>query len=441
MTGAQDNAAKKVLLLTFHFPPDAAVGALRSQKFAKYLPEFGWQPYALTIKDHYLEKKDPARLADVQGVPIFRTAFFRPPLQSFFLLRDRLFPKKKGGGAQPDATVRSLENKKTFRHLLKSFIGQISYFPDDRAWWLLPALFEGVKIIRRYKIGVIYCTSPPHSVDLIGMVLAKLTGCKLIVDHRDPWSACHTRLEVRPIRSMHRLAEAMVLKRASAIVTTTERYSSELIRLLPEYQDKIFTISNGFDGADFNFTIDRAVDKFVITYVGTFYLERSPAFFLKAVSQLVEEVPELRNKLEINFVGAKGNLDSNSLEHMIEENNLSGLVNVTGLVSYHKSLQYVLKSNLLLLFAPHQPLQIPAKTFEYMAAKIPILAFTEEGATADIIDKYRAGLIVPQDDIAAIKLAIGSVYAHPEGFFAGVNVSELERRSLTQKLAAILDDL
>lgn len=437
---------KKILIIAYHFPPDAAVGALRPQKFVKYLPEFGWQPYVLTIKEKYIQKNDPTRLKDVQDVPVFRTTFFETPLRWFVSLKKKVFKNKCAALNLTDsgAGKQQVEEWKLPTNPFKKFIFEADCFPDEKKGWIFPAVIRGYVLVKKFDIKVIYTTSPPHSVDIIGLMLAKLTGCKLVVDHRDPWAFCQPRQETPFFRALHHYIEKLVLRNASAIITTTGKYADELANIFPAFQNKIHAIPNGYDPADFDFASMRADDKFTITHVGTFYLDRSPEYFFRALKGLIDEDKHFKQYFQVNLVGSNASIGGRTLEGLIRENGLDDIVRIVGTVPYQQSLQYILNSDALLLFAPNQPLQIPGKTFEYLAARVPILAFTEEGATADMIARYKAGLCVLQEDVSAIKDAVRFIVSKSEEgnyFYKDVDLSELERRSLTGKLAEIMDRL
>lgn len=446
MNNGLPQKSKKVLIVAYHFPPDAAVGAMRPQKFVKYLPEFGWQPYVLTLNEKYMSQKDFLRLKDVKDVPVFKTIFFRTPSQWLAAFKNSFFKRKTSASfAGDNQSVGQLKQWKISSNPFKKFILEADLFPDDKKGWILPAVVTGYFLIKKLKIGVIYATSPPYSCDIVGLILAKMTGCRLVIDHRDPWAYCKPLQEIGCLRALHYFAEKLVLQNASAIITTTERYAVDIVKNFPGLRDNVHVIPNGYDPDDFDFNSKiRKEGKFIFTYVGTFYLDRSPAGFLNALKQLIDEESEIINKIQVNLIGSSGGFDGKTLEGLIAESQLQDVVNIIKTVSYEKSLQYVLHSNVLLLFAPNQPLQIPAKTFEYIAAKTPILAFTEEGATADIVSKYRAGIVVTQDDVGAIKNALKTFLQNKTNenlFYCGVDVSELERKNLTGKLVKIIEDL
>ena len=445
MPSSSDN--KKVLLIAYHFPPDRAVGALRPQKFTKYLPEFGWQPFVLTVKEKFAEKVDNSRVSDVGDALISRSEYFRSPLQTFFDVRDRWL--KRGASVTNNVEHRDeLFVEKPRKGLTRNIVHLIhwlNWLPDERMYWILPALLKGYRLIRKHNIRYIYATSPPHSSDIVGALLAKISGAHFVVDLRDPWACGNKRYDFSPALVVDALLERLVLNCASKVITTTEEYAAVLAASHKFPPSRYTTIYNGFDSADFAGLIRGRNDhRFVCTYLGNFYLQRSPIAFLSAARDLLDEKPELVERLLIRFVGTQRYLNGTSLQALVDEKGLQQNVTLEKAVTYRESLQHMLDSDVLLLFAPDQPLQIPAKTFEYMASKRPILALTGEGATASLILNNKAGVIAPQNDPERIKEALLEIYdkcSAGHTFYSDAETTQFDRKRQSRQLAQLLDSL
>ncbi len=443
----------KILIIAYHFPPDAAVGALRPQKFVKYLPEFGWKPYVLTIREQFIQRQDASRLGDVEHAEIIRTDYWRSPLQFMLDLRDKVRPggRIKPSGVPSDAVpaAAGAPGRSSLPARLKRTLFLFNWFPDDKLYWSVPAVVAGYRAIRREKIRTIFVTAPPHTVCLVGLILSILTGARLVVDFRDPWSLFRQSvpefLRCRLYDYLESACEKQVIRRADAVICTTPRCAAALRASYPdETAEKFVTISNGYDAADF--PVDaadvRCRNVFVISYLGTFYLDRTPETFLAALRRLIDGGVVPLHGIEVRFVG---NLDTDgraALDRLLEKYGMGGCVRVMGPVPYADALRCMRESDLLLLFAPNQPLQVPAKAFEYLGARRPVLAFTEEGATADLVRAFDAGLVVRQDDCDGVMDALEEMYqARKEGgraWYSRGDVSRLERKFLTSRLADIL---
>lgn len=441
----------KVLLVAYHFPPDAAVGAMRPQKFVKYLPEFGWQPYVLTLKERFIEKRDDARLADVAQAGIYRVDFWRTPLKFLLDLRDGLRtgakrPTLKGDDSPHSSGQTPAKSGKSLFSSLKNFLVLLNWLPDDKINWVIPATIAGYRIIKRNKIDCIVASLPPHTDGIIGMLLAKLTGVRLVLDMRDPWMLSAKQPDSPDTLLHYKLdsfLERMVFASADSFVVTTARFENYLRDV--QKKDQVFTIPNGYDETDFAaLSRSRTDKKFVITYLGTIYLERSPRATLAAVRQLIDDKVIDRQDIQVRFVGDVISDGARDIELLSKKYELDDVVTIQGMIPYPAALQEMVDADVLLLLAPNQPYQIPAKAFDYIGAKRPILALTEDGATADLIKTVKAGKIVGPEDVDGIKAAINGFYQNwksTETQTSTLDTAGFSRRELSYNLASILNDL
>lgn len=446
---------KKILIVAYHFPPDAAVGALRPQKFVKYLPEFGWQPYVLTIREKYLGRSDQVRLEDVTGVEIHRTAFWRTPLQVYLDVRDRFIGKKTAtiaGISTIEASKVSVSSGETLRARFKRYLASFNWFPDDKLYWAIPAVFAGYRLIRREKIPAIYATCPPHTVALIGFLLSLLTGATLVIDFRDPWvlfrSGCHEATRCQLYDYLEERMERSVVRRAQAVVCTSERMTAAMREKYPaEPADKFVTILNGYDAGDMDSeaVVHRDDGTYLITYLGTFYLDRNPESFLRALRRAINEGIMPAKGIEVRFIGAVNAACGKPLEAMLMEYDLAEIVTVVPPIPHREAIRQMHEADLLLLLAPNQEYQIPGKALEYIGTQRPILALTGEGATADLIRTVNAGLVVGQDDADGIYRALVSMYQQHQGneqpWYGTCDMAQYERKQLTRNLANILNKI
>ena len=307
---------KNVLLVTYHFPPDASVGALRPQKFVKHLPAFGWTPHVLTVEDRYSAAVDPARLHDVRAARIFRTRVLPSPWAAALGIRAALL-RALGRGraleARVDRNVRMTFQERdhvsdglgsSLRRLLLS-LGRL---PDDQIGWLLTGVIRGLRIIRRESIEAILTSGPPHTAHLIGLWLKRLTRRRWVAEFRDPWvenpgkprsfrSSLSDRLDARMERAVVRAADAVIL--------LTDRTRDSFLRRYPgEPTDKFVTLTNGFDADDFEaLGLIAREPVFTIAHVGTLYFRRSPKALFEAITRLVREGKIPASRLRVVLAG------------------------------------------------------------------------------------------------------------------------------------------
>lgn len=441
---------KKVLFVSYHFPSDAAVGALRTQKFVKYLPGQGWKPFVLTVKDRYHSSIDKERLKDVREALVERTSFWRTPLQLLIDLRDGLrvnmerpLVSTTSAGDKPGMATSSR------RTSLKRWLVCLNWFPDDKLYWLFPALHKGLGLIRAHNIRQIVVSAPPHSSILIAYLLTRLTGAKLIIDFRDPWLLRHeysqNPFKPQKLLDIELRLQTCILRHAAAVVTTNDFFRSALLNendfLSP---DRVHVVHNGYDLADFPPVLQREEKRvFSISYLGTFYMQRNPENFLRALALFMDEKGLSASDVEVRFVGDTENASGIPVRPMIEKMDLGDVVLISGKVDYARSLQIMRESNVLLLLAPGQPYQIPAKTYEYMAAGRPILALSQAGATSSLIESMGCGIVADPDEVEDIKTALVRLHEdHMNRAFGFVrDASAFERHNQTALLARILERL
>lgn len=443
--------SNNLLFVTYHFPPDAAVGALRSQKFVKYLPENGWQPYVLTLQDRFYPVHDDKRLKDINNAVVERTNFWRTPLQCLFDIRDSYI--RNGNCQRPEKIKIKLTtsgSKKITRapYIIRFLVG-LNFLPDEYLYWFIPGFKKGVRMIRDNDIQHILVSAPPSSSIILAYLLAVWTGASLVVDFRDPWMLTHQqereRFKPRVLISVERALQRRIFKRTSAILTTNEFFRKALLKENPFLPaEQVHVVHNGFDSSDYPPVHQKeSTGKYIISYLGTFYMKRTPESFLKGLSRFMQEKGLNEDDLEVRFIGDVGNACGLPVDKMIREAGLENVVRMIGAVDYARALNFMCNSDLLLLLAPDQPYQIPAKTYEYMATKRPILVITDPGATASLVEETHSGICVEPWDIQGMSAALHRLYDDylNGGMSYMCDASRFERRAQAAQLATILENV
>lgn len=420
--------SKKVLLLVYYFPPLGMGGTQRAAKFVKYLREFGWRPFVVTVKDVAYYTKDASLLQEVQTAKIARTGSFDPQRLM------ALFASKKSASL-PNARPHKLTQT------VNSFLSWI-LIPDTKILWLPFAFFKAIKIIRKEKIDCLLTTSPPHSVHLLGKFLKRVTGIPWVVDFRDGWSEGNFQKEPTPVhKRLNRALEKSVLRNADHVVGVSSKLVSRLVEQFEDYSAKFHTITNGFDSDDFPKKKLGSNKKFTITYSGTLTAISPVDSFLKALSGLVSRRPEMRSDILVNFVGT----DLVGVKNVVENMNLSDVVEFRGYLTHREAIENILKSDLLLYTIAEWASEdfIPGKTFEYLASRIPVLAIGPRVEGVQILEKYASVLYFTHEKVEEIIQALLRSYTDfKEGRPGPKNqkdFSRFDRRALTKSLAEILD--
>ncbi len=414
----------KVLMVAYFFPPIGGSGALRPFKLAKYLPDFGWDPVVLTVKnpDWYY----------AQDAELLNELSSHVRIERSIMLRAAWFYR----------ILNPLRNQK-IEKALRRFIIQ----PDDQIGWIPFAYFAGINIIRKNKIKAVYSTSSPLSSHLIAYLLFKKTGVPWIADFRDEWyENPDFNFPTSFHRRFHYNLEKMIVNTAHRVIAP----APEFCKLLAKHcssSDKFKTLTMGFDPEDFYKHADSKPDiikenKFILTFLGLFYNSFRPGTVLKASNELIDEGKVSSDKIKIRIVGANTPDEIDCMDY-------HSICEFTGFVSHKQALKYLISSNALLLLLSKERGEnvIPSKTFEYLASGNPILAvIPSNGDVAQIIKKTKTGIIADFDDIEGIKKACFQLYQQWEGatnqFEPDLKeIAKYNQKNLTKYFALLLNDI
>lgn len=445
---------KKVLMIAYHFHPGLEIGAVRSVKFAKYLPAFGWWPYVLTIDRKYLDVVDDTPL-DFE-CDIYRTKKW-PATRDINLWLKSLLKIKRSSRATVAFQSKPPKSADGGQHVLKvPLLRRIEYSlnwtPDDKIGWVVPAVIRAVKIIRRYDVEAIYSSGPPWTCHLVGLLLKKLTGKKWMADFRDPWKPFDKPPEITTALS-RKIENGMansVIKNADLVIATTEGYREQLAKDNREVVDgKFFVIRHGFDEEDFIFRRDRKKDTegpVTILHAGLIFKGRDPSVFLRALGELLEEGFFRDDELRVEFVG---NIltDIEKIRKVIADNNLDGIVRVEKPVKREEYLDKIANSDVLLLMhGSDQSIQIPGKTFEYIATGNEIIALMTEGEAYNLLKGFKNVQFAGGGDKEKIKMCVREAVARVRTARVGTRtgdsrLQDFTRTKLTEKLSGLLDEM
>ena len=371
---------RKVLIITTHFAPDAHVSAKRVNKFCKFLIEFGWEPVVLTQPISASHRIDKSLDCDIPD----EISIYRP------------------------------------QHLPK--IRPLDYRILDYTYsWVLPAFWEGLRILRQQKIDLIFSTEPNYDANLIGLLLNLMANKKWVCEFRDPPLDSTLKYSGRFLVAhviFVKIVKAL-LRHADHLITVSETLKKKLARVFPKCREKTSVIYNGYDEDDF-FDLDRCSDlvrrgkthKMRITYIGTWGYYRTPEFFLQALENLLSTRRELLEKITVDFIGEvklDHTLDKKIL-HSIKLKGLEGIVNMRHFMPHREALAELYKSDVLLLVQMPPAAQegsLSSKLFEYLRAAKPILALVPHGSEiAAIVEDANAGIIASPTNVAEIENAI-----------------------------------
>ncbi len=441
-------------MLAYFFPPCGVSGVYRILRFAKYLPQYDWQPIILTIREDQYEADDtldPSLINEIpEEIEIYRTVVLNP-LKTLIELKSkikRIFQFHNEESSSSEDRFISQKTKPTIIKRIKGNISNLLGFPDKQICWFPFAVLAGKRLMKAKQINLIYSTGNPWTSHLIGYFLKKVTNKPWVVDFRDPWTQNPWKRKHSPIREkLEEILEYKILKLANRIITNTEPLRRDFINRYKLPENKFVTITNGFEPLDFEKKLTKRKENkiFTITHTGGLYGKRNPINLLKAISELILEDKIKEDEIQVNFIGI---IDKNyQIEKIIADLNIKKIVNLTGYVSHKECIDYLIKSDILLLIQLVTKLQIPAKVFEYIGAQIPIFAIvTAEGATAELILKEKLGIVVDSNNINAIKENLYSLFIDFKKGNLRINYSDntckkYEAAELTRKLNHVFNEI
>jgi glycosyltransferase involved in cell wall biosynthesis len=427
---------RKVLIITYYWPPGGGSGVQRWLKFSKYLREFGWEPIIYTPENPEMAAVDTSLNKDIpDGLVVLKTPIFEP-----YGLYKMLTGRKEPLGAG----FVNESGKTGNMEMMSRWIRGNFFIPDARKYWIRPSVSYLTKWIERNPVEAIVSTGPPHSMHLIAHGLKQHTGLPWLADFRDPWTNIdfydELRLSRRADRKHHQL-EAMVVQGADRVTVVSPTMEREFRE---EHHRNIITLTNGYDEDDI--AVDYALplhdNRFGIAHIGTMNPSRNPHGLWSSIAALVESDHSLMSSINLRMIGRV----DHSIKTAVQQ---CGLQSITDYVEYVPHDQVVAwqqgASVLLLLLNQSKNAQgiLPGKFFEYMATGRPILCLgpTDSDAAA-ILRDTGSGVCLEYDDVDGITEWIRERLAeHPAMPTRSVNIGQFTRRSLTAKLAGILDDL
>ncbi len=430
---------KKVLIITYYWPPSGGSGVQRWLKFVKYLVRAGWEPFVFTPENPSFTIEDKSLQSDVpESVEVIRFPIWEP-YQLFFRVSS-LFGKKRLQQTDFIST-----GKKSFFQSISSWVRGNLFIPDARMFWVKPSVNYLTNFIQRSNIDKVITTGPPHSVHLIGLRLKrKNPSLHWIADFRDPWSEwdlLDTLSLTLLARKRHQSLERQVLKNADRVITIAP-YHVDRLQVLSGR--KVELITNGFDAEDFVGIKNIKTSKFTIRHIGVVDELRDPRPIMEVLKALFISNPDLAQDFTIEFIGKVNSAFKNYIN---ADSNLSNVVKFFDQIPHAQVLAGYGSTDLQLLVLAHTaiaPGNLPGKFFEYLASGKPILGIGPvNGDAAEILNQTKAGVIAERTDAIGIKAALLAYY---QNWKAGITVTssasdKYSREQLTSALTKLLEDL
>ncbi len=425
---------KRVLIITYYWPPSAGSGVQRWLKMSKYLHEFGWQPVIFTPSNPDFHIKDESLLKDIPDkAEIVKIPIWEP--YGIYRMLTGTKPEESNFGMTNEGGDLSWSKK------LSYWVRGNIFIPDPRITWRSKSISFLKKYLSENPVDAFVTTGPPHSMHLIGLGVKKhFPDLKWVADFRDPWSTfdVHNSFLSETGKRKNEGLEKEVLEKADWLVMTSNNTPGEFP---PLDKSKLKIITNGFDSDDFKNFKDTSDNKgkFKIYHTGLLNTIRNPVNLWKALTELCNENKSFEEKLHLEIIG---NVEPAIVDFLNNHTTLSNKVNFTKWIKHDELLNRYESANLLLLIVNQSRnaiSQLPGKLFEYLALKKPLFALCPEGSSlAEAVKESGVGHAIDFSKKEEMKVALLDLFQKFESNHSSnksePNIEKYSRKYLTNRL-------
>jgi len=365
-------AERRVLIVSFFYPPDPAVGGRRVAKFAGYLPEFGWSAQVLTA-----DTRPDAEGGAVDADPSVHATDHLSPWK---WLRSRRRGEEGHVALRERMTARGPVARALYSALRHVLPMSPVRMPDATLGWVPWAVREGERLLRDGGFSAILSSAGPPSSHIVASRLQRRSGLPWLADYRDLWTGNHWEYRIPPFHWLERHLERRVVRPAAVVTSTSPTWAGRLAALHDKRAEVVY---NGFDPDDYPDTAQRA-ERFTLLYVGTLtWPDQALEPLFAAVRHLVEDDAIEATGFNIQFLGT----DPGVVEMLAARHAVDRYVRLHPSVDYRQSLARQREATALLFLGWRDPQVgfISAKLFEYLGARRPILSVGPPGGDVDRI--------------------------------------------------------
>lgn len=425
--------SRKILFITYYWPPSGGVGVQRWMNFSLQLKQKGWEPIILTPENPQFEVKDSSLIEKVKDIPVYKLPIWEP-----FNLFHQLTGGKNRKNIQQGLVLE--KSSKTLIDRMVVWIRGNVFLPDPRVFWVRKAAQFALQLIKKEEIPFLITTGPPHSMHLIGRKIKRSTNIHWVADFRDPWSKWDVLDKLKTMslaRTFHRKMEGSVLNEANKVITVSPR----LAKSLGEGVEVVF---NGITNKEPK-AVPVEEDTFVIGYFGMLNELRNPTNLWLLLDQLCRENEGFANKLQIKI----GGIVSESIkEELAKLQILKGKVQFLGYLSHKEVIQEYKRCNLLLLLlnkTDNSNWILPVKFFEYLTANRMILGLgVRSSDLGDLMNNRNVGQLLSYTEINEIRTFILEVFEkglQPSKKDVSELLHQFSHEHLVERLEEILIEL
>ncbi len=451
---------RRVLVVTYFFPPVGGVGVQRTLKYVTYLPRWGWEPVVVAPRDPAFPVRDPSLLATLApGLEVHRTASLEPGrLPS---VAARLLSRRTGTSAGSlrsagstavtgDLTASSARGSVPLRVLRKlsvvwNRVWAVLLFPDGSVAWMPFALRAGVRAGRGNGCDVIYSSAAPISTHLAAGLIRRRIHKPWVADFRDPWIGNAFAAPMsRPKRWLQRRMERWIVTRADRVIVAVDAMRVQFEERYPELAGKFVHIPNGYDRSDL-IGVEPAPPPqpggFHLLYAGSLYRPKELETFLLGVERLLARRPDLRARLRVDFVGRVNDANARAAAEFDTPERLGGVIGFEGFMPRSKALARMAGADALLQLMPDiagAEIFVGGKLSEYLAFDRPILAVMPRGEGRALVESLPTGIAADVEP-GSVADALERLLDHTPAPAPADPAGRFDRINLAGELARELD--
>jgi glycosyltransferase involved in cell wall biosynthesis len=374
---------KKVLFITYYWPPSVKASLHWPLKMIKFLPESGWQPSVLTVEEDTFSSKDDSLLNDIdKNLEVIKADSFEP-----FNIYKKFTGRQKDEQLIASETISTIN--KSLTHRISIWIRMNLFIPDARAGWYYPAVKKGSAYLDKGNVDAIISIGPPHTTHLIGMRLSKKFSIPHIPVFIDPWVDIvyyKNFKRSKPTVALDNYLEKRVLQTSKSAVFVTKTMRNDYIKKYPFLNNKSHVLYWGYDEEDFkDIRSEIPGNEETILHAGNIFdFQNTPEFW----KQVKTEIDNGRN-LKIKFIGTV----SPGIKQTIENTGLNLFTKYLGFLPYNEMLKELSRASYLLVCAT-EPRHVPGKLFEYLRTGKPIIAFGNDNEEVKhILEETNSGIM------------------------------------------------
>lgn len=426
----EQSRAKKVLVITYYWPPSGGAGVQRWLQFTKYLPDLGWDPIVFTPENPDFDLVDSSLLQYVHPkVDVLKFPIWEPY---------GLFKRLSGTKELKQGQI--LEEKRGLFKKISVFARGNFFVPDPKIFWVKPSVAFLKDMIIKNDIHHIITTGPPHSLHLIGLQLKQhMPSIHWLADFRDPWTEWDIMRQFKMLPRVwkrHQKLEKEVLKSADITIATGNQAAQDLQKLGAR---KTVVLTNGYHSErELKLGKSTNLDGSVLLHLGMLNEKRVPSLFFKIFDQNWQG-----QRFIMQFTGI---ISPDVLKQIASLEHLPELCAIKDSVNHQDLKEEYSQSDFLLLLqtnSSESSTQLPGKLFEYLAQKKPILAFGDpESDAARILNECNCGIMLAYDDEVGTKHVVEQLLGGTFGQeFTYEGIGQYSRQAITGQLADLLASL